>query len=137
MARKTAILKSLAREWTPFEQVPITDEMRKEHKLLRNCTSIFANSRFEVQLFAVETSIGGVMQMTIARHGQIEDATWEEIQRIVHEIFGPECVAVEIYPAYEHEWQTNTRVRIVWVLPSTYGLPFGLEKPGAWGVKNG
>ena len=132
-ARKTAVLKSMARQWTPFEKVEITERMMLDYPLLMNCKAIYANSRMEVQMFAAETSIGGVMQVTFIRHGDIEQLTWEEIQRALHEIFGPEVVAVEVYPALVDEWQTKLHLRVLWVLPSTYSLPFGLEKIGAWG----
>ena len=102
-ARKTAVLKSMARQWTPFEKVEITERMMLDYPLLMNCKAIYANSRMEVQMFAAETSIGGVMQVTFIRHGDIEQLTWEEIQRALHEIFGPEVVAVEVYPALQDE----------------------------------
>ena len=134
--RKTALLKALGRTWTPFERVEITESMRSEYPLLMNCSAIYANSRMEVQMFAVDTSIGGVMQVTFVRHGDIEQLSWEEIQRAIHEIFGPEVVAVEVYPALQDEWVTNLHLRVLWVLPSTWQLPFGLEKIGAWGKKS-
>jgi len=133
--RKTALLKAFGRQWTPFEQVTITPEMQQEYPLLINCMAIYANSRMEVQMFAVDSAIGGVMQVTFIRHGDIEQLTWEEIQRALHEIFGPEVVAVEVYPALQDEWVTKLHLRVLWVLPSTWELPFGLDKVGAWGKK--
>ncbi len=132
-ARKTAILKAFARVQKPFEQVPITDEMIRDYPILMHCRAIYANSRVEVHMYALETSIGGVMQVTMVRHGNLEPLTWEEIQRSLHEIFGPEVVAVEIYPSLQNQWETNNGLRVLWVLPGVYELPFGLEKPGAWG----
>ena len=131
--RNTALLRVCAKYWTKFEPVEVTLEMRGDYPLLKNVHSIYVNSRFEVQLFAVESSIGGVMQVGICRHGDIEPATWEEMQRIKTELFGPDAVAVEVYPSLVNEWKTKTGVRVLWVLPSTYTLPFGLEKIGAWG----
>lgn len=101
-----------------------------------NCHSIYANSRLEIQLFAVETSIGGVMQCTAHRHGDLAQPTYEEVQRAIHEIFGADTVAVEVYPKLKDEWKTNLALRVVWILPVTYELPFGLEKPNSWG-RNG
>jgi hypothetical protein len=131
--RKTALLKAYGRQWTPFEKVEITSQMEQDYPLLINCMAIYANSRIECQLFKVETSIGGVVQATFIRHGDIEQLTWEDIQRALHEIFGPEVVAVEVYPALTDEWQTKLHLRVLWVLPSTYALPFGLGVKGAWG----
>jgi hypothetical protein len=131
--RKTALLKAYARTWTKFEQVEITEEMRDDYVVLRHCTSIYANSLFEAQLFKIETTIGGVWQCNLIRHGDIEPATWEQIQRAIHDLFGPEVVAVEVYPAIQHEWQSKANLRVVWILPSTWELPFGLQLQSAWG----
>ena len=131
--RKTALLKSFGRHWTPFEQVPITPEMIRDFPLLATCSGIYANSRIEAQLFTVESSIGGVCQCTMIRHGDIEPLSWEDIQRALHEIFGPEVVAVEVYPSIETEWQSKLNLRVLWILPATWTLPFGLHLPGAWG----
>ena len=132
-ARKTALLKAYARQWTALEPVAITAEMRANWPLLKHCASVYANSRLEVHIYQLETEIGGVNQVTIVRHGQIEDVTWEDAQRAVHEIFGPEVTAVEIYPPYEYEWSTKLRIKVLWVLPYTWNLPVGLHFPNAWG----
>jgi hypothetical protein len=132
-ARKTAALKALAREWTKFDYVELTGELRDRWPQLKHATSVWANSRFEVHIYAITTEIGGVNQVNIARHGQIEDVSYEDAQRVVHDIFGPEVTAVEIYPPFEYEWQTRIRVKVLWVLPYTWHLPFGLHFPNAWG----
>ena len=134
MARKTAQLKAFARgPWTPWSEVEITDEMRGDHAQLEHCKHIWANNRYEVQGFQVETPIGGVWQITAVRHGDIEQISWDEMQRILHELYGPEVVAIEIYPPVVEEWRTKTNVRVVWIMPSTWEIPCGLMKPGAWG----
>lgn len=132
-ARKTAILKAFAREWGVWRQTECTDQMRSDFPHLMHCKHIWANQRYEVQAFVCETSIGGVWQLGIIRHGDIEAIAWGEIQRIVHDLFGSEVVAVEVYPAIEHEWQTTTGLRVIWILPSTWPLPFGLQLASAWG----
>ena len=132
-ARKTAALKALARTWTAFDKVEITDEMRGKWLPLKHATSVWANSRLEIHIYAITTEIGGVNQVTLARHGQLEEVTYEEAQRAIHDIFGPEVTAVEIYPPFEYEWQTSNRVKVLWVLPYTWHFPFGLQFPNAWG----
>ena len=132
-ARKTALLKSYARGWSRFEPVVITEEMRRDFPELMHCSSVWANNRVEAHVFQIETAIGGVNQLTLIRHGDIEPLSYQEIQRAVHELFGPEVSAVEIYPPIEHEWQTNLGLRVVWVLPHTWQLPFGLHIAGSLG----
>ena len=126
-------LKLVAREWTPWQSIPVTEEMREQHKHLRYAEQILTNSRFEVQTFPCATPIGGVVQATVIRHGDIAPISWDELQRIVHEIFGADVTAVEIFPPLEHEWHTSVGLRSLWILPSTWQIPFGLHAEGSWG----
>ena len=131
--RPRTILKALARTWGEWKENAVTDEMKDKFPQLRHCYSIRSNNRYECQLFACNSPIGGIMQMNVIRHGDIEAISWDELQRIKHELFGPESVAIEVYPAMEHEWRTHLSLRVLWILPSGYVLPVGLEKPAAWG----
>lgn len=131
--RKTAILKNFALQWGAWSQTEVTEQMRSDFPHLMHCKHIWANQRYEVQAFICETPIGGAWQLGIIRHGDIEQIHWDEIQRIVHELFGPEVVAVEVYPAIADEWQSKANLRVVWILPSTWPLPFGLHLASAWG----
>jgi hypothetical protein len=132
--RKTAYLKALARSWGSWSMTVPDDKLRAEHPHLRNCTSIWANNRFECQAFPCNSSIGGVWQINILRHGDLEAIEWGELQRIVHELYGPEIVAVEVYPSIDSEWKGQTKhLRVLWILPSTWPLPFGLHLPTAFG----
>src|ERR1700722_2027487 len=97
-AKQRAVIKKMGREWTPFQPIEITDKMRKDNPVLEHCHSIHGNSRFEVQIFPCSTRIGGVMQMTVRRHADIEEITWDELQRCKDEVFGPNHTAMEIYP---------------------------------------
>lgn len=131
--RKTAALKAIARTWGDWRMIVPTDEIRQEHPHLLHCKHIWANNRYECNAYSVETSIGGVWQLNVFRHGNLEEISWTELQRIVHEIYGPEAVAVEVYPGIAEEWLTKNSVRVLWVLPATWSLPFGLHVAGAWG----
>lgn len=132
-ARKTAVLKALARTWGSWTTQEPTDEIRRQHPHLRHCKSIHSNNRFEVHSFICETAIGGVWQIVIIRHGDLEQVTYAEGQRIIHELFGDDVVAVEVYPRLADEWHTSSNPRVLWILPSTWPLPFGLQMPNAWG----
>ena len=133
--RLRAKMKALARSWSPFVSVPITEELIRMNPLLANCHAIFANSRYEVQLFNCPSPVGGVVQMLVARHGNIERITWEELQRVKNEIFGENYSAVELYPPSDTEWKVTREIRVLWILPLDYVPPFGLHLSGAWGWK--
>jgi hypothetical protein len=137
MARRTALIKAAARQNTPFEEVEITDAMRAAYPLLKGCTYLYRNSRCEVQIFSMETPIGGVNMVTIIRHGDVATLSWEEIQKSIHDLFGDDVTAVEIFPALKHEWHTKIGLRVLWILPAGYELPFGLHVKGAFGRNDG
>ena len=126
-------MKALAKTPGVWNEVEISDEMRDDYSHLKHCTNIWANNRLEVQAFAIKTEIGGVVQVNICRHGDIEQIGWTELQSVIHELYGPEAVAVEVYPQLIDEWQSKSNVRVLYVLPSTQALPFGLHFSTAWG----
>lgn len=125
-------IKKAGREWTAWNNVAITDQMRREHKHLAKCSSIYANSRFEVQCWECASPVGGFMHAIIARHGLLEPVNGEDIQRIKAELFGPNVVGVEIYPPVAAGLEFKTRH--LWILPTSgYSLPFGFDMPTCWG----
>lgn len=131
--RQRTILKAHGRHWTPYERVVITDDMRTKHPHLLHCHSIYYNSRYECQLFACASPIGGVMQVNIRRHGDVAAVTQEDIKRTIFELFGPEAFAVEVYPPPAADTKFNPAIRTLWILPATWELPFGLHTKTAWG----
>lgn len=134
-ARKQRIqVKALGRSWGEWRVIPVTDVLWKDNPHLEHCTNIFANNRYQVDVFPFPCpGIGGIQQLAITRHFDFEEITWEELQRIVHELFGDDVTAVEIFPAKHVEWKVARPVRVLWVLPRTYTLPFGLHFEEAWG----
>jgi len=135
--RQTALLKALARNPGEWKEKEVTDDMRRDFPHLLYCERVWFNNKHECQAFKVLSPIGGVWQLNVVRHGNLESTDWQEKQKIVHDLFGPEVYAVEIYPPIEHEWRTNLKISVLWVLPSTWALPFGLHVAGAWGKPNG
>lgn len=133
--RQRTLMKAVARNWTPFVSMPVTDELKAKFPFLAHCSEIRSNSRFEAHLFNCDSTIGGVVQMNVRRHGDIAPITWDDLQRVKTEIFGPEATAVEVYPPPALEWGSRIPVRVLWVLPTTWEIPFGLHRAGAWGQK--
>jgi len=131
--RQRTALKAIARHWGAWGQIPVTEEMRSKHAQLKHCYAIYTNNRFEVQCFACSTHIGGVMQVVVSRHGNIEDVTEHELQRIKSELFGADRFAVEVYPSEQAKFVTSARLRILWVLPDTWEIPFGIQMKTSWG----
>jgi len=136
-ARVRGAIKAAARSWTPFTSIPITDAMKSEHPHLNNCSAIFANSRYQAEVFECSSHVGGVCQVVIRRHlSGNEPIAWDDLQRAVHELYGPHVTAVEVYPPVAQEWRINREVRVLWVLAESYQLPVGLHLDGAWGWRS-
>lgn len=127
-------MKAIARHWTEFVQIPVTDEMLRINPLLKNAVGVYQNSRFQVELWNVASEVGGVVQLVARKH--LGDAiTWDELFRIKNEIFTTQHTAVELYPPADSAWSIQKEVRILWVLPLSYVPPYGLHLAGAWGVE--
>lgn len=133
--RQRTLMKIAAKKWTQFVSVPVTDELKAQHAFLEHCIEIRSNSRFECHLFACESAIGGVVQCNVRRHGDIAPITYDDLMMVKTAVFGPEVTAVEVYPPPGLEWGKNLPVRVLWILPATWSVPFGLHLPTAWGRK--
>ena len=130
-SRKRNRIKTVGKEWSGWHEVGVSDEFRKANPILKNCKAIWANSRFEVQVFECATPIGGVVQLVIARHMHIERVTWHEMLRIKNELYGVDKLGVEIFP--REVVGPNFKIRVMWIMPQDYEMPFGLHKNSAWG----
>jgi hypothetical protein len=129
--RKTHKLKLIGRTWTPWKEITITGEIRNSAPHMRKISHIWANSRFEVHGWEVPSTEGGIVQLLISRHGQLDAISWNDVMRIKHEIFGDSGFAIEIYPP--ENVTTDMKVRIVWVMPKGWTPPCGLHLDSAWG----
>lgn len=132
--KQRSAAKIAGRTWGEWRSVAVTDDMKLAFPHREYCTNIFANNRYQVEVFPFPCpGIGGIQQLCVSRHYDLEEISWDELQRIVHELFGESVTAVEIFPARHVEWKIQSKVRVLWVLPTTYTLPFGLHFVEAWG----
>lgn len=89
-----------------------------------NPKGTFRNSRYTVFTSEVETGIGTMLHLSIKRNDQREIKDWRDVQRIKNEIAGPECEAVELYPAESRLVDTSNQYHL-WCLPPGHRWPFG------------
>lgn len=133
-SRMKGAIKAAARSWSPFVSIPITDKLKSENPALSHAASIFANSRYQAECFNCASELGGVVQVVVRRHLASSDPIpWDDLQRVVHDIYGDLVCAVEVYPPRDAEWRIGREVRVLWVLPEGYVAPFGLHIATAWG----
>jgi hypothetical protein len=102
--------------WAPIDQAP---------HLMAGATKVFRNSRYQVYVGFVEGAVGGQMlHLSIKRNDRETIHDWRDLQRIKNELCGPECEAVEIYPAESRLVDTANQFHL-WVLPPGEVFPFG------------
>ena len=124
--------KTVGRTWGTWQSREVTAEMKSDYPHLIHCNAIWFNNRYEVQSFNCRSPLGGVVQLLVRRHFDIEEISWVEMQRIKRELFG-EVLALEMYPPAEIEWKSETALRVMWILPTNWESPFGLHLETAWG----
>lgn len=101
-------------EWHPFELVTDipADRLEKHRARVGDLRSCWRNNIYAVQVFAR----AGAMHLAIRRHDGAEVRGWSDLQRIKTELYGPERVAIEIYPR-ESELENAANMRHLFVLP--------------------
>ena len=75
---------------------------------------------------------GPLIHVCIRRHDELPCKNWRDHQRIKNELIGPECEAVELFPAESRLLDTRNEYHL-WVHPSPgYRFPFGFaSNPGS------
>jgi hypothetical protein len=131
--RQRKAFVKISKEWSPWSQVEVTDDLRRQHPHLQHCKMIYNNSRYECQLFPCTSPIGGIQQVVVHRHVGQEEIPWSDLQRIKHELFGHNSVALEMYPPMDCEWNVSANIRVLWIMPQNWIPPMGLHREEAWG----
>lgn len=125
-------MQKMAKVWSAWREVAVTEELRASSPHMAKVDKIWANSRFEVNAFVCSSSIGGITQLVIFRHGHLDTVDFNEAQRIKTELFGPDVVAVEVYPKGVIP---ALSIRVLWIMPVGHELAYGIDKEMAWGGK--
>lgn len=137
--------------WTPFEPadpVPITEanlkamaanfglpveKLRATMEDEQRVCNLFVNSRYQVDKRPADTlpeGWPGMVWLSIKRldRGPVGDERFRDFQRIKNELVGPECEAVELYPAEKRLVDTANQYHL-WVIaePGHY-FPFGFAE---------
>ncbi len=102
-------------EWTPFERVEINGHPEIE---------CWANSRYQVQVRRQQPTNGDggeLIWLSIRSLDRVACHDWREFQRIKNELAGPECEAIELYPA-ESRLTDGANQYHLWCFP---GVRFG------------
>lgn len=110
--------------WTPFKETPLPDDAIAR---LDMPTHMLINSRYQVAVYlrGELPPFGHIVHLSIKVHDKQAHHDWRDLQRIKNEICGPECDAVEIYPAESKLVDTANQYHLT--VFRDYKLPFGFQ----------
>ena len=129
--------------WTAFEKVPhmppgeaqiaaiaassgfSVDQVRAQFAETLAREALWVNSRYQV---ALRQPGPALVHLSIKRVDQAAVHDWRDLQRIKDELVGPECEAVELYPARSRLVDTVTQYHLWCVTDPAYRFPFGFTE---------
>ena len=100
------------------------EDVQRVYEDIEKNEPIFRNSRYQVNV----RDNGDMIHLSIKRLDKRPPCIerFRDFQRIKNELVGPECVALEVYPAESEMVDTSNQYHL-WVFKDpTYRLPFGL-----------
>jgi hypothetical protein len=98
----------------------LTDYCRKSME-----GSVWINDKYQVVRREIA---GGMVHLSIRRRDRSADHDWRDYQQIKNQLVGPECEAVELYPA-ESRLVDNANQYHLWaVLDPAYRFPIGWKE---------
>jgi len=112
--RRIAAQNEFKKPVTAFEQCDLSIMSR----IPTGMTKAFRNTRFTVMVYEnVRMTTGTATRVMIQKHDDsVFPNHWAEIQKIKNEIFGPETMAIEFFPA-ESELIDDHNIYWIWIYP--------------------
>jgi hypothetical protein len=88
-------------------------------------TELWRNDLYQVQ---VRRHDEGFVHINIRRiDGRADLRDWRHFQQIKNEILGPECEAIELYPAESRKWDASNKFHLFGSSDPTFRFPVGFE----------
>lgn len=85
---------------------------------------LYVNHLYQVQVFERE---GELVLINVRRRDGAPIHDWRDLQRIKNEILGPECEAVELYPAESRLVDTSNKFHLWGSRDPSFRFPFGYK----------
>lgn len=138
-------MSDVPRYWTPLTKTDILQPPSEElirvtqahYKVDRNeavallqadrakC-EYWVNRHYQVE---VRRHDGGLVHLNIRRRdGAALMRDWRHFQQIKNEIVGPECEAIELYPAESRKVDTSNKFHLWAIADPTFRFPIGFEE---------
>lgn len=112
--RRIAAEKELKKEITHFSEI----DLSTVSFIPKGMTRAYRNTRYTVMVYDNSpTTKGGAIRVMVQNHTDTQIVMhWDELQKIKNQIFGPEAVAVEYYPA-ESQLINDHNIYWLWLFP--------------------
>lgn len=128
-AKEKHVKNLMASGYTAFRD--ITDEpqtIRSIQSMLgRRPEKVYVNGMFIVQVYDHPTTWGAIKKVMVRWNDARPVHDWNMLQRIKNDLFGPDRVALEVYPAEENKID-KANLYWLWVLPDDFTCPIEIKK---------
>lgn len=122
-------------KWTPFQRAyrdpSVVEDILAQHgeAIARAYMeeTIYMNSLYQVNVNVNSDREPQVAWLSVKRLDKKAIRDWRDLQRIKNEICGPECEAVELFPAESRLHDTANQFHLFVVLDESYRFPFGFQ----------
>jgi len=128
-ARRSSIVRTHSKR-SGWQRLPIDRAVLDRHPACAPISRIHANETYSVQVYELETEWGQVDHLIVRRHDERPVRSWGDLQAIKDEICSPDRTAVEVFPPAD-DLVDQANLYHLWVLPTGFLLPFGLDREGA------
>ena len=131
-------------KWTPLSKVtsikPLTEKLITEQMRLNNLprekvialleqevinTQLWVNDLYQVAVRVLDPETKLLHLNIRRRDGGAIMRDWRHFQRIKNELVGPECEAIELYPAESRLVDTSNKYHLIAVADPTFRFPCG------------
>ena len=113
--------------WTPFQRATLPPRPHV-HPILKPDTEVYLNSRYQVNVRRFETpgfGCGRMVELSIKTLEKDARHDWRDFQAIKNALVGPECEAVELYPAESRLVDTANQFFVFAIPEPGVRFPFG------------
>jgi hypothetical protein len=140
--------------WVPLEQYVLTRTKAEIDAMVRDLAAHFPNKSEDEHRRSILNGMGelddywrndqyavhvirwrgqgpngcDIVQLSIKRHDRLPTRDWRDFQRIKNQLVGPECEAVELYPAESRLVDTATQYHLWCVKDPKYRWPIGYDE---------
>jgi hypothetical protein len=112
-------------EWRDITDEPRTQMLMREASV--PAEKVYMNGLFVVQVYPHHCAWGDVKRVMIRWADARPEHDWALFQRIKNELFGPDRVALEVFPSEQHK-QDVANVYWMFVMPEGFECPIEVKR---------